>query len=332
MNFPMFPLKQFFDCIAVISLPDRKDRRLQLLKNLREHGLADPADITWVDAVDGRNQTLPPWWKAGPGAWGCRASQLAALTAAQRDGVECLLILEDDAVFHPRAGQWLNDIMPALPSDWEMFYLGGQHMRAPARTADPRILKAKSITRTHAYAVHRRGFDSLITAISDLDAYQAHPGWHIDHQFALGHASGQWQAYAPAWWLAGQEESYSNIGEDSYPRRWWHYGFSYLSLPFVTPVDSAAEGLTPAYLTEPPASHPPAPADLMGRSLWLRGLAHEAWFEGRLPTCGLPPEEIRALWSAGHRHIADPMELARLADYPANNLFPHPFASIDSPD
>jgi hypothetical protein len=324
----MNPLKQHFDRIAIISLPDREDRRRQLLTNLTTSGLASPEELTWIEAVDGKKEKLPSWWKAGRGAWGCRASQLAALTSAQKDGVECLLILEDDAVFHPRAAEWLQQVMPLLPKDWEMFFLGGQHMRPPETTKDPRLLKGTCITRTHAYAVHSRAFASLIAAISNLDEYQANPGWHIDHQFARGHASGRWKAFAPAWWLVAQEESYSNIGGAAYPRRWWPHGKEYLHLPFVKPPggDPAAA----AFLTGPTATHPPAPADRMGRSLWLRDLAHEAWLQGRLPTCELPPEEISSLWSGGHRCVEDLTELAHLADYPANRLFPHAFASIDT--
>lgn len=327
----MIRLKQYFDRIAVISLPDREDRRTQLLANLQEVGLATAGDLTWVDAVDGRLEKLPVWWKAGAGAWGCRASQLAVITAAQRDGVERLLILEDDAVFHRRSGQWLKEVMPLLPANWQMFFLGGQHMLPPAATGDPRILKGTWITRTHAYAVHSRAFPSLIAAISDLGEYEANPTWqHVDHQFARGQASGRWQAYAPAWWLAAQEESYSNISAVTSPRRWWPHGNEYWHLPFVKLEKPQADATTAEFLLTPPATQPTVPADRMGRALWLRALAREAWLQGRLPTCELPSEEIRSLWIAGHRSVADTAELARLADYPANNLFPHAFASIDA--
>jgi len=64
----MTPLKQYFDRIAIISLPDHEDRRQQILTNLTTLGLATPEELTWVDAVDGRKAEIPSWWKAGHGA------------------------------------------------------------------------------------------------------------------------------------------------------------------------------------------------------------------------------------------------------------------------
>jgi GR25 family glycosyltransferase involved in LPS biosynthesis len=150
----MSTLLNHFERITIISLPERDDRRESLLKNLTTYGLAEPTDLTWLEAVEGRNVDLPSWWKSGPGAWGCRFSQLAAIESAQRDGLNNLLILEDDVVFHPRAGEWLDDIMGILPNGWGQLFLGGQHMLPPKATKHPKLLEGKCITRTHAYAVN----------------------------------------------------------------------------------------------------------------------------------------------------------------------------------
>jgi GR25 family glycosyltransferase involved in LPS biosynthesis len=311
-----------FDRTVVISLPARADRRARLSANLRETGLAGHRDIVWQDAVDGRRAKLPAWWVQGPGGWGCRASHLETLRSAQLDGVERLLIIEDDACFHPRAAEWLAMLMPLLPPDWDMFFLGGQHMKDPAPTADARILRATCITRTHAYAIPRRAFPSLIAAVSNLKEYRKNPRWHIDHQFAWGHYHGRWKAYAPAWWLAGQDEGGSDIASASYDRRWWPTGKNYYQLPFVryAAADSAAREWL--YKAVPPPEG--IPEDSMERSVWLRSVAIEAYHQGRLPVCDLSAREILSLWPGGLRMPASAEELRRLADYPANGLFPHP--------
>lgn len=313
-----------FDRTVVISLPERSDRRAKLMANLRECGLAEHRDIFWQDAVNGRLEQIPPWWQQGPGAWGCRASHLESLLAAQRDGVERLLIIEDDACFHHRAGEWLDMLMPLLPADWDMFFLGGQHMMAPHATHDPRLLRGKGITRTHAYAVPRRAFGSIIAAVSDLKEYQENPRWHVDHQFAWGHHSGRWTAYAPAWWLAAQDEGGSDIARWAYDRRWWQVGKSFYQLPFVHyPANDAA---AQQWLHKPDPPREGIPENRMERALWLRSTAIEAYRQGRLPACDLPEQEIRALWPGGVRALSSGEDLKQLADYPANGLFPHPFS------
>jgi GR25 family glycosyltransferase involved in LPS biosynthesis len=312
-----------FDRTVVISLPERGDRRASLMANLRECGLAGHRDILWQDAVNGRLEKIPSWWAQGPGAWGCRASHLESLVAAQRDGVERLLIIEDDACFHRRAGEWLAMLMPLLPADWDLFFLGGQHMMPPATTADARLLLGKGITRTHAYAVPRRAFASLIAAISDLEEYRKNPRWHIDHQFAWGQYHGHWTAYAPAWWLAGQDEGGSDIARWAYDRRWWPVGNSYYQLPFV---QYSADETAQRWLHKPDPPREGIPENRMERALWLRSTAIEAFNQGRLPACDLPEQEIRALWPGGLRAPSTADEVIHLADYPANGLFSHPFS------
>lgn len=321
-------LIRYFPRIAIISLPHCSDRRERLAANLRERGLAQASDLTWFEAVDGNAEPLPPWWKQGPGAWGCRASQLAVLRAAQRDGLESVLILEDDAHFHHRAAEWLSMLMPLLPDDWDFLYLGGQHMTAPTATGDPRLLRGTCITRTHAYAVHRRAFASVIAQVSDLSLYEANPSWHIDHQFALGQRDRSWKAFAPAWWLAAQDAGESNIARQSFPRRWWVPGNHYWQLPFV----SKSSGATGAeWVFRPEIEEDAIPPDRFSRAVWLRDIAREAWLQGRLPSVPLDASEIARLWPGGCRTPRDSDELAWLADYPANSLFPHPFASAPDP-
>lgn len=316
-------LKSYFDRIAVISLPQRSDRRARLRANLLQHGLATDSDLTWVEAVDGNLTPPPAWWQTGPGAWGCRASQLAVLESAQRDGLETVLILEDDAHFHHRSREWLEMVMPLVPDDWDFLFLGGQHIFEPKPTADPRLLKGTGITRTHAYAVHRRAFASVIEQVSDLDLYQSNPSWHIDHQYGQGIHDGLWQAYSPAWWLAAQEEGQSDINIRSLFRRWWVTGNHYWRLPFVTLSKPDRDS---DLIYQPDYPEDSVPEDALDRAFWLRSIAREALMQGRLPSCPLAPQEISRLWPGGHRTANNLAELAELADYPANGLFTHAFS------
>lgn len=318
-------LRRYFDRIAVISLPSRSDRRDRVRAHLSESGLATAEDLTWVDAVDGRSAEIPAWWTSGPGAWGCRASHWQTIAAAQRDGIENLLILEDDVVFHPRTVEWLPQVHALLPGDWDLFFLGGQHLQAVVATGDPRLVRGTCITRTHAWALRRKAYGRLLMDLGNDARYRAHPKWHIDHLLGDGQASGKWIAYAPSWWFAGQDEGASNISRNQDRRRWWQLGEHYWQLPFIVPPPGAGFD---AYLCIGRSAPPEDPLRL---ALWLRNLAREAWREGRLPSCNLPPHSYQHLWSAGIRHPRDLTELRHLADYPANGLFAHPFFRKQDP-
>lgn len=319
---PVFPhlFRRYFDRIAVISLPSRVDRRERVLAHLLDTGLAAAEDLTWVDAVDGASADIPAWWTSGSGAWGCRASHWRTIAAAQRDGIGSLLILEDDVVFHPRTREWLPEVHGLLPEDWDLFFLGGQHLQPALGTGDARLVKGCCITRTHAWALRSKAFGRVLMDLGNDARYRAHPGWHIDHFLGNGQSIGKWNAYAPSWWFAGQDEGASNISRNQDRRRWWQTGEYYWQLPFIIPP--AGSESHPCLC---PARSAP-PTDPLHLALWLRDAARAAWQEGRLPCCDLPPQAFRHLWPAGIRSPRDSAELTRLADYPANGLFAHPFS------
>ena len=322
----MSRLLTYYDRIAVISLPERVDRRDRLMINLRACGLAEPCDITWVDAVDGRKENVPTWFQQGPGAWGCRLSQLKVVEQAKRDGLANVLILEDDAVFHRRAAEQLSLLQQRIPNDWEQFFLGGQHVREPRATSDPMIQVGAGITRTHAYAVHSRIFDSFLSIVSDDSFYQKNPRWHVDHHLAHLHEIGQWKVYCPTWWLAGQDDGASDICNGQLPVRWWQQGRYYWKLPIVlAPLALLQDASAMLHVSQ---EDPPVRA--MDRAIWFRRLAMDAWEQGRLPSlCEdvLSASEIRKFWPSGSLSAHDLYQIEALCDYPANGLFPHPFFS-----
>ncbi|MGJ8726227.1 MAG: glycosyltransferase family 25 protein [Roseibacillus sp.] len=321
----MSPLLDHFERIAVISLPEREDRRSRLVKNLTAHQLATPDDLTWVEGVDGRKSPPPSWWTQGPGAWGCRFSHLNVIQQAHQDKLDSVLILEDDVTFHPRASEWLDTLMPVLPDDWGQFFLGGEFLNKPKPANTPLLLKSNGIGRTHAYAVRGTLFEKLIELIKDDSEYRKNPGWHVDHQYSVHQKNGDWSAYAPTWWLAGQEEGESSIVEGTFRRRWWPLGLDFWKLPFIRLSDSETESPPSLYLAQPPTS--PSTLEL---AQWFRRTAYEAWQQGRIPAFdarSFSQEEVVRVWPAGsHLCHSQDHRISDLADYPANGLFDHPFS------
>ncbi len=58
-------------------------------------------ESTVFEAVDGQQLRVPLNWNSGGGAWSCMQSHRHVLKRAIMDGVESLLVFEDDACFRP---------------------------------------------------------------------------------------------------------------------------------------------------------------------------------------------------------------------------------------
>ncbi|WP_009960935.1 hypothetical protein [Verrucomicrobium spinosum] len=125
--------------------------------------------------------------------------------------------------------------MKQVPDDWGQIYLGGQHLKdATPVPASPYVLKCHCVNRTHAFAVHSRAMVRMHQHIWHAPDYIQHPGgWHIDHQLGIAHERGDWPVYSPSYWIAGQDEEWSNISGRYNSRHWWHPREWSRHLPFV---------------------------------------------------------------------------------------------------
>jgi glycosyl transferase family 25 len=108
-----------FDSVRIINLPERTDRRREMMRELERIGATGNPRIGFFAA------TKPD--DAGPfpsrGARGCFMSHLAVLREAVAEGVGTLLILEDDLDFStdvPNAVK--SQLRPLAGGDWDMFY------------------------------------------------------------------------------------------------------------------------------------------------------------------------------------------------------------------
>ena len=61
---------------------------------------------------------------ARPGAWGYLKSMIGILEAAITDGVENLLVFDDDIILHRRFNEIFSEAMDELPDDWRILQLG----------------------------------------------------------------------------------------------------------------------------------------------------------------------------------------------------------------
>jgi len=201
-----------FAAVYLINLKRRPDRLSAALATLREHSwLFREPEV--FPAVDGQLVPTPEGWKSGGAANGCRLSHLAILKRCIRDGIEPVLILEDDICLMSTFRQDCERFFAAVPDDWDCLMLGGQHHKRPRRVK-PGVVRCFNCQRTHAYAIRGRFLRDLYAQWSS-SAQTVHIDW------TFGPMQANYRTYAPDLFLFGQARTHSDICGRTNPTKFW---------------------------------------------------------------------------------------------------------------
>lgn len=238
-------LKKYFEEVHCVTLARRPDRWETFLKNV---GPDWPfATIQKFDAIDGKLCKHPDGWRQGGGAWGCYRSHLRILEDALNRGVDSVLFLEDDAKPCEDFFQKTKAFLEAVPKDWGMIYLGGQHLfvnKNPPLEVNPLVFRPYNVNRTHGFAL--RG-DMMRIVYKHLNRLDWTAGHHIDHHLGRLHQRREHPIYCPGDWLLGQAEGKSDISGRTPPDRFWK-GASTIAeidpttLPFIAVIGLHSSG------------------------------------------------------------------------------------------
>lgn len=193
---------------VLINLRRRPDRLASALAQCEKASIKP----TVFPAIDGHALPLPELWKDGSGAYGCLESHRRVLERCILDGVNSVMVLEDDATLVPDFSTKLAELLAVLPSDWDAVFLGGQHITPPIQTDVPGIVRAVNCHRTHAYLVRGEYMRKL------YQVWSTERG-HCDHIW--GRHQEQYQVFAPLKWMASQAAGVSNINGRTLPERSW---------------------------------------------------------------------------------------------------------------
>ena len=243
----MLDLKTFFERCYCINLARRQDR-WEAFRERMDHCDWPFADIRRFNAVDGKMFPRPAWWRQGGGAWGVYRSNLRIIEDCLMEGVNSVLVLEDDAMPAADFAAKVARYLASIPAGWEQVYLGGQHLFAqqhPPRKINADVVVPHNVNRLHAYGLSRRGMEVAFRHLVDKTWQSKH---HIDHHLGVLHQRRGIKVYAPTEWLVGQADGQSDISGHDLPVRFWTKGISgpETNIPTVIAVIGPYRGGTSA--------------------------------------------------------------------------------------
>ena len=181
-------LTEIFDCILIVNLPFRHDRRKEIEGELNKIGLSfTDGSVEILSAsmfTDAGNFT-------SAGARGCFDSHLRALKTAYNRNSKSVLILEDDCDFIDDIQNKLLHVLRHLAvTQWSIFY--GGHLSNP-ETVDnhsgiSKIAPNESLSGAHFIAVSAKALPTLIQYLEAMRARE--PGspiggpMHVDGAYS----------------------------------------------------------------------------------------------------------------------------------------------------
>lgn len=169
-----------FDKIYCINLDKRKDRWEQSELEFKKHGL----NVERFSAIDGNCITLRSRnsFRLNKGEQGCILSHINILKSMVEQGLEKILILEDDVSFVDNLNNLLDCYIKQVPPNWDMLYLGGNHIKQPIKISENIGKLIKTYT-TSYYAITNSMARFLISQIkhdSAIDVFYSsfHPDFN----------------------------------------------------------------------------------------------------------------------------------------------------------
>jgi hypothetical protein len=214
-------LGKFFERTYCVHLDSRPDRWDAFLSHTADWPLAP---IQRWKAVPGRMLPVPKWWSCGKGAWGCFSSHRNLIEKCLCEQVRSVLILEDDAVPCQNFTDAVQTFLSAVPANWQMIYLGGQHLKRNNRQPEPvnrHVVVPYNVNRTHAFGLTTSGMEIVYKHLFSGRWRQSE---HIDHHLGHLHMTRALNVYCPTTWLIGQNEGKSDISGKEPQTRFWNGG------------------------------------------------------------------------------------------------------------
>lgn len=173
-----------FSLTLILNLEFRDDRRKEIKEELRNVGMDVSGSVQFFKAIRPQNKGKFP----SIGARGCFESHLAMLKKAKSEGVNNLLIIEDDLQFNKLFNLDKNFYINEIGSlNWDIIYFGYHIEQSEPDSKDRGYVLLKHdmpVGATHFYAVNANMLDPLIEfleLVQSRDAGDPNGGpMHVD--------------------------------------------------------------------------------------------------------------------------------------------------------
>lgn len=220
----MKTLNDYFTKIYVINLDRRPDRMQECQIEFNKIGIK----VERIAAIDGNNipdaEDLSPRDKA---CFAVTTLHTRLIENAMLNKYSNILIFEDDVVFADNFNEILNERIKFLPEDWDLLYIGGNHIfhvdgfdlitgdknfkvtKENYKTLNHELSKSSCTYCTHAMAINSRFYYRTITK---LKQFPKSPGTdNLYYQLQMEGCNTY--AFLPS--LAKQRASFSDV-ENAY--------------------------------------------------------------------------------------------------------------------
>lgn len=209
-------LATMFEMVYVINL-DRSTERY------KDFCIRIPKDWPFVkiqrfSAVDGNKVPVPTWWKGLKGAWGCFLSHKAVIEKCLNEGIQSVLLLEDDAVFCEDFTEKMKKLFSELPKNWEVLYLGGNHLKRREAFPQPfseSLSEPHNVNGTFGWALQGNGLRKVYEYLISIDWPRAHT---IDHHMGYLIENKGVKAFAATPFLIGHNQGNSDITKTAFKK------------------------------------------------------------------------------------------------------------------
>lgn len=149
-------MNSFFDKIYCYGLNDEIEREKSCIKQFKEAGI----DVTLYDAVDNRGEGFNDLGVRLPHI-GINRTLVDILERSIDEGLENVLIFQNDVILSGDATNVFNENIKYLPEDWDFLSLGCFNY-FPPHILKGRINKSKAIVMDHAISVSSKSFKIYI--------------------------------------------------------------------------------------------------------------------------------------------------------------------------
>jgi GR25 family glycosyltransferase involved in LPS biosynthesis len=173
----MSVLSNYFDKVYCVNLNRRPDRWEKVCKEFERIGIDE---VERYEAIDGKEfdwTTIKYNPNLLVGELGLIETHINLIKEAKEKNYKSVLIFEDDVYFTSEFDK-LDEYMAALPTNWDMIYLGGNHSYGPIPlNVNDKILKLTKTFTTHCIAIKDTLYDTIIAMTEgrkkQIDVYYA---------------------------------------------------------------------------------------------------------------------------------------------------------------